>query len=94
METNIVTKTLVGVRIDDKLKAETEAILSQLGLSLQDYTRMAFHQVVLRRGLPFEVKIPNAETQAAIDEPIEGRMQFSSMADVHAAAEALPDTDD
>ena len=33
-----------------------------------DWPRLFLYQVVQQRGLPFEVKIPNAETIAAIEE--------------------------
>ncbi|MGB1924119.1 MAG: type II toxin-antitoxin system RelB/DinJ family antitoxin, partial [Candidatus Puniceispirillaceae bacterium] len=45
-----------------------EAILKKIGLSSSEAMRLFLYQVVQQRGLPFEVKIPNAETIAAIEE--------------------------
>ena len=59
---------IVKSRIEPALKADAEAILQKLGLSLSDVIRLTFRQIVARRGLPFDVKIPNAETIAAIKE--------------------------
>ena len=46
------------MRIDPKLKANAEAILSRLGLTPNDAINIFLSQVVLQRGLPFEIKIP------------------------------------
>lgn len=59
---------IVKSRIDSELKADAEEILNKLGLSVSDVIRMTFRQIVARRGLPFDVKIPNDETVAAIKE--------------------------
>lgn len=63
----------VRARLDADLKADAEAIFEQLGLTTSDVIRTLFRQVVLHRGLPFELKIPNAETVEAIREIEEGR---------------------
>lgn len=70
--------TQISLRIDAQLKADADAVLDQLGLSTSDFTRMALHQLVLQRGLPFEARIPNAETQAAIAEPREGLKTYAN----------------
>lgn len=59
---------IVKSRIEPELKADAEAILEKLGLSVSDVIRLTFRQIVARRGLPFDVKIPNEETLAAIEE--------------------------
>ena len=49
-------------------------MLDQLGLSSSDAIRIFFKQVVLRKGLPFDVAIPNkttAETLRKSDRNIE-----------------------
>jgi DNA-damage-inducible protein J len=57
----------IRARVDPELKSEAEAILKEVGLSSSEAMRLFLHQVVSQRGLPFEVKIPNAETVAAIE---------------------------
>ena len=55
------------MRIDPKLKADSEAILSRLGLTPNDAINVFLNQVVLHRGLPFAVKMPamtRAEAEA------------------------------
>jgi len=52
-----VKETFVRARVDSRLKTESEAILSQLGLTTADAIRIFLHQVRIQRGLPFELKI-------------------------------------
>ena len=54
--------------MEPELKAKGEAVLSALGLSTTEAITMFFRQVVLHRGLPFAVKIPNEETLQAFRE--------------------------
>lgn len=73
-------ESVVKARIEPSLKRETEAILGDLGISTTEAIRMFFTQVRLRKGLPFEVRIPNAETQAAMDELESGKgKRFTSV---------------
>ena len=58
----------ISVRIDHATKAAAEGVFRTLGLSATDAVRMFYKQVVLHHGLPFPVKIPNAETLGAIRE--------------------------
>lgn len=54
------------IRIDPDLKSDAEGILSAIGLSPTEFVRMSLRQLVMRKGLPFEARIPNAETREAI----------------------------
>lgn len=58
----------VAVRIDPKLKAGAERIFKRLGLSPSQAVNLFFAQVSLRGGLPFGVRIPTADTLAAMKE--------------------------
>jgi DNA-damage-inducible protein J len=57
---------IIKSRIDLDLKNEVERVLSELGLTVSDAIRMTFKQIAARQGLPFDVKIPNAQTQSAM----------------------------
>jgi DNA-damage-inducible protein J len=39
-----------------------------MGLSMADAVRLFLHRVVIDHAFPMELKVPNAETQAAIAE--------------------------
>jgi DNA-damage-inducible protein J len=58
----------IRARVEPALKSEAEVILKKIGLSSSEAMRLFLYQVVQQRGLPFEVKIPNAKTIAAIEE--------------------------
>ena len=64
-----MTKTeTIRARVEPKLKAEAEGILESLGMNPSDAIRVFYKQVVLRKGLPFEVLIPNAQTRRAMED--------------------------
>jgi DNA-damage-inducible protein J len=63
----------VRARTDSDLKARVEAIFAQVGLNMTDAINLFFHQVEMHNGLPFEVRIPNAETRQALCDLEEGR---------------------
>ncbi len=48
----------INVRIEPELKEEAEAILSKVGLSPSSAINMFYKQIVLHKGLPFEVLLP------------------------------------
>jgi len=60
-------------RVEPKLKAEAERILDELGLDASDAIRVFYKQVVLRKGLPFDVAIPNEATRRAMRDVEKGR---------------------
>lgn len=47
-------------RIEPDVKEQAESILSALGISASNAINMFYKQIILNRGLPFEVKIPTA----------------------------------
>lgn len=70
----------INARVDKQLKARAEKVLAQLGISTTDAVTMLLHQIVLRRGLPFEVRIPNRETVSAMEELDAGKGEVSTAA--------------
>jgi len=53
---------LINARTEPDLKEEVEGILKKLVLSTTEAINIFFHQVKMRKGLPFPVEIPNEET--------------------------------
>ena len=78
----------IHIRVERELKDEAEAVLATLGLRPTEFVRMALKQVVLQRGLPFAVRIPNAETMAALNEPIANLQQFATVDELIADLQA------
>jgi addiction module RelB/DinJ family antitoxin len=56
----------INARVTPALKHDAERVLTTLGVSTTEAITMFLRQVVLKQGLPFPVRIPNAETVAAI----------------------------
>ena len=68
----------IRVRVEPELKRQTEAVLENLGISVSDAVTIFCRQVVLQRALPFVVRIPNAETQAALAEDLSQAKRYDS----------------
>ena len=49
----------IHTTIDQQTKAKAQAILESLGMSMSEAVSVYFKQIVLHKGLPFEIKIPN-----------------------------------
>lgn len=58
----------IRARVTPGLKHNAEVIFSALGIDAAEAIRMFYTQVVLHDGLPFDVKIPNMETQKALSD--------------------------
>ncbi|MBF0555947.1 MAG: type II toxin-antitoxin system RelB/DinJ family antitoxin [Nitrospirae bacterium] len=53
---------MIRARTEPALKKEAEGIFKELGISNSEAINLFYRQVALRKGLPFEVKIPNKTT--------------------------------
>ena len=63
----------VRARMEPDLKRDAEEVLRALGLSATEAITLFYRQVALRKGLPFDVRLPNAETREAMRQAREGR---------------------
>ncbi len=45
-------------RIEPEVKQQAEEILTSLGIPVSNAINMFYRQIILQRGLPFEVKLP------------------------------------
>ena len=57
--------SVIQTRVDPALREKSDTILTKLGLSTSDAIRMFLEQVILHRGLPFEVKLPTVSMESA-----------------------------
>ena len=55
-------------RIDEETKAQGNAVLDAIGLSVSDAVRLLYHRLIADQAFPLELKVPNAETRAAMAE--------------------------
>jgi DNA-damage-inducible protein J len=81
----VAATEMVHVRIDKRVKAQAAKTLAAMGLSVSDAVRVLLTRVAAERALPFEVKVPNAETAAAMKEARKGGLRsFDSVQDLMA----------
>jgi len=80
---------MIHVRIDQNLKSKASETLDAMGLSLSEAVRVFLTRVATDQAFPFELRVPNAETVAAMQAGDRGEVvKFASvaelMADLHA----------
>jgi len=71
----------IQARIEPELKRSAEAIFNKIGISSGEAIRMFYSQVQLRGGIPFDVRIPNADTLKAMEELDSGKGERFNSAD-------------
>lgn len=59
---------MIHVRVDDDLREEASAVLETFGMSMSDAVRIFLHRVAATQSFPLELKVPNEETRAALEE--------------------------
>jgi DNA-damage-inducible protein J len=64
----MATTTMVHVRIDQDTKAQATEALAAMGLTVSDAIRVFLTRVVAEQQLPFDLKVPNSQTRAAMEE--------------------------
>jgi len=85
----MASDTVVRARIDGQVKEKAAKVLAEMGLSVSDAIRLLLVRVAAEKALPFEIKVPNAETRGAITELEQGAgASFDSVADLMAELNA------
>ena len=80
---------MVHIRVDQKVKAKAAKTLAAMGLTVSDAVRLLLTRIAAEKALPFEVRVPNRETAAAIRAGERGEVSRASsvaemMADLNA----------
>jgi len=70
--------TMIHVRIDQKLKTQAVDTLDKMGLSLSNAVRLLLIRIAVEKALPFEVRVPNTETLAAMQAGDRGEVSKAS----------------
>ncbi|MFO1399679.1 MAG: type II toxin-antitoxin system RelB/DinJ family antitoxin [Steroidobacteraceae bacterium] len=75
----MASTTMVHVRLDEKTKRQATKALTAMGLSVSDAVRVFLTRVAADKELPFDLKVPNQETRAAMAEArAMGRARFTN----------------
>jgi DNA-damage-inducible protein J len=64
----MASDTVVRARIDGQVKERAARVLADMGLSVSDAIRLLLVRVAAEKALPFDIRVPNAETRAAMAE--------------------------
>ncbi len=80
---------MVHIRVDEKVKTKASKALAAMGLTVSDAVRLLLTRVAAEKAMPFEVRVPNRATQAAIEAGERGEVSRASsvaamMADLNA----------
>jgi DNA-damage-inducible protein J len=80
-----MTTTVVHIRVDEQIKKQAAETLATLGLSVPDAVRIMLARVAAEKSLPFDVRVPNAETKAALEACQRGEVvSFNTIEDLMA----------
>jgi len=63
-----MSKTQTTIRVDEENYLKAREILNQIGLNYSQAISVFNNMIVLNKGLPFELKIPNSQTRQALFE--------------------------
>jgi DNA-damage-inducible protein J len=80
---------MVHIRVDEKVKEEAAETLASMGLTVSDAVRILLTRVAAEKAMPFDVRVPNRATKAAIDAGERGKVSRANsvaemMADLNA----------
>ena len=53
----------IHARIEPSVKDQAEKLLKKLGLSPTEAIRLFYHQICLRKAIPFQIEVPNKTTE-------------------------------
>lgn len=77
----MASTAFVRARIDETLKEEAAAVLSDMGLTVSDVIRIVLTKVAKDKALPFEMRVPNKLTAETLAKSKRGE-------DIHRAKDA------
>ena len=75
---------VIHARIEPSTKEMAESLLRKLGLSPTEAIRLFYHQICLKKGLPFQVLVPNPKTVDTLNKSSAGEdvSSFESLDDM------------
>ncbi len=64
----VAQTSMLHIRVDDDTKAQATEALAAMGMTVSDAVRLFLRRVVIDQAFPLELKVPNEETLAAMEE--------------------------
>jgi DNA-damage-inducible protein J len=68
-----MAKVQTSLRVEENALIEAKVILAKLGMNYSEAVNVFTNMVVQHNGLPFSVRLPNAETENVIAEARKGK---------------------
>lgn len=62
---------VINIRVNDEVKKEAEIIFKSLGLNMSVAMNLFLKKCINEKGIPFDLKIPNKETNKILNGDIE-----------------------
>lgn len=62
---------VINIRVNDEVKKEAETIFKSLGLNMSVAMNLFLKKCINENGIPFDLKIPNKETNKILNGDIE-----------------------
>jgi len=69
----MANSAMIHARVDAETKSKAQSVLNELGMTLSEAISLYLRQIVFRKGIPFEVKIPNELTMRTIEKSERGQ---------------------
>jgi DNA-damage-inducible protein J len=77
-----MASSMVHIRVDGEVKNQAAEALATMGLTVSDAVRILLTRIAAEKAMPFEIRVPNRSTLAAIEAGERG--EVSRAADVSA----------
>jgi len=74
----------IQARIDPQIKEDARGVLDELGITMSEAIVVYLRQIILRRAIPFELKLPNELTVKTLEKSEKGEdlHEFSNVDDL------------
>jgi DNA-damage-inducible protein J len=84
-----MASSMVHIRVDGNVKTKAAAALAAMGLTVSDAVRILLTRIAAEKAMPFEVRVPNRATLAAMEAGERGEVSRAAtvaemMADLNA----------
>ena len=73
-----MSEAAIHIRVDAQTKSQAKGILDQLGLTLTDAMTLYLKQIIFNKGIPFDVKLPNALTAETLEKVNRGEELYEA----------------
>jgi DNA-damage-inducible protein J len=62
-----MASSVVHIRVDEEVKAKAAETLASMGLTVSDAVRILLTRIAAEKAIPFEIRVPNRATLAAME---------------------------